>query len=100
MTKKVIKEQVTEVEYYCEATKVISQLQYYISIHGEDNVHIEYDFPPYENERKHVIVINRLETDDEYKKRIAHETWKQNKKEAEEKLLLEQLKVKYEQEHN
>jgi hypothetical protein len=100
MTKKVIREQLAELECWCEATKVINQLQYFISIYGEDNVHIEYDCLPYESNFKHVIAINRLETDDEYEKRVAHETWKQNKKEAEEKLLLEQLKAKYEQEHN
>lgn len=81
---------------YTSARSVIEQLEYYIREYGEDNVTVDYDRRPYDDDYQHMICIQRLETDDEYEKRIAHDKWYKQQQEDKEKELFAHLKAKYE----
>lgn len=81
---------------WCSAKEVIDQLQYYIDKYGEENVSISYDFPPYDDTMKHLIIVSREETDEEYEKRKAHEAWKAKQQREKELQLFGELKAKYE----
>jgi hypothetical protein len=85
-----------EIDYGLSAEKVISQLQVLLSKYGEGNVVVIQRSDPYDSYDPVMCMCYREETDDEYEKRIAHETWRANRKREQELKMLAQLRAKYE----
>jgi len=85
-----------ELEFGVSAEKVISQLQDLLSAYGEGNVEVRHYTEPYDSYGRTVCMCYREETEDEYEKRIAHETWMDNQKREQELKMFAQLRAKYE----